>query len=74
MIIETHNEWDKLKTVVLGDAIGARFPKYDDIFDKVAEGSTWTESAQPKGPISATVIEKTVEELVNRKVNIWGFS
>jgi|TARA_B110000305_G_C19375458_1_gene606723 scyllo-inosamine-4-phosphate amidinotransferase 1 len=63
MIIETHNEWDKLNTVVLGDITGARFPKYDDVFDKVAEGSTWTESAQPKGPISATVIQKTQEEL-----------
>lgn len=63
MIIQTHNEWDKLNSVVLGDIAGARFPKYDDVFNKVAEGSKWTETAQPKGPISQTVIEETKIEL-----------
>ena len=34
MIIESHNEWDPLKKVVLGDVHGARFPKYDDVFNE----------------------------------------
>ena len=63
MIIQTHNEWDKLNTVVLGDVAGARFPKYDDVFTEVAKHSTWTESAQPMGPISQTVIQQTEEDL-----------
>ena len=63
MIVESHNEWDPLKTVVLGSVLGARFPKYDDVFTKVAKNSKWTDTPQPVGPISQEVIEETKVEL-----------
>lgn len=63
MIIESHNEWDPLKKVVLGDVHGARFPKYDDVFNEVAKHSKWTETAQPVGPISKDILDLTDHEL-----------
>lgn len=63
MIVESHNEWDPLKTVVLGSVLGARFPKYDDVFNEVAKHSKWTETSQPVGPINQDVIDLTDHEL-----------
>ena len=63
MIIQTHNEWDKLHSIVLGDVAGARFPKYDDVFTKVAKNSKWTDTPQPVGPINQQVVEETTIEL-----------
>ena len=33
MNIQSHNEWDPLKSIILGDVQKARFPKYDDVFN-----------------------------------------
>lgn len=65
MNIQSHNEWDPLKSIILGDVQKARFPKYDDVFNEVAKHSKWTETPQPKGPINQDVLDLTDHELRN---------
>ena len=48
MNIQSNNEWDPLKSIILGDVQKARFPKYDDVFNEVAKHSKWTEISNPK--------------------------
>jgi scyllo-inosamine-4-phosphate amidinotransferase 1 len=78
MIIYSRNEWDPLKTVVVGSATNANWPVDDPVFNLESAKTTWTETPVPKGPVPQWIVEKTNEELdilsdtlYNLGVEVW---
>lgn len=63
MIVNSHNEWDKLHSVVVGDATGARFPINDPIFSMQAITTTWDETPLPQGTFPSQVIMQARSDL-----------
>ena len=59
----SHNEWDQLKRVVVGDATWANWPKYDPIFAKEELKTTWKETPIPHGPVPQHIIDESNEDL-----------
>ena len=62
-MISSWNEWDSLKTVVVGDATHANWPVSDPVFSRESEKTTWHESPVPRGPVPERIIEETNEDL-----------
>jgi N-dimethylarginine dimethylaminohydrolase len=63
MKISSHNEWDKLRSVVVGSIEGANWPKADPTF-----AGNWDVTANlaiPEGPMAEVVINETIEDLNN---------
>lgn len=65
MKISSKNEYDKLESIIVGDAKGAQFPTKDDIFDYNQEVTAWKDSPLPRGMFPTHVIEETTEDLEN---------
>jgi scyllo-inosamine-4-phosphate amidinotransferase 1 len=63
MIISSYNEWDSLKSIVVGSARGANWPSDDPVFAVEAEKTSWTETPVPSGPVSDWIIEEAEAEL-----------
>ena len=63
MIINSNNEWDKLKSIVVGSARGARFPILDHVFSLQAITTTWEESPLPQGKLPEKVIRQATQDL-----------
>jgi len=63
MKISSKNEYDQLKSCVVGDATGAQFPKFDEIFDYNKEVTAWKETIMPQGPFPKHVIDEANEDL-----------
>jgi glycine amidinotransferase len=62
-MISTYNEWDPLRRVVVGRADHANWPKYDPVFAKESEKTTWTETPVPRGPVPKHIIDEANEDL-----------
>lgn len=62
-MISSHNEWDPLKRVVVGDATWANWPTKDPVFSKESEKTTWKETPVPSGPVPQWIIDETNEDL-----------
>ena len=62
-MISTRNEWDPLKSVVVGSAECANWPTEDPVFQQEAEKTTWKETPVPAGPVPDWIIEETEEDL-----------
>jgi N-dimethylarginine dimethylaminohydrolase len=62
-MISSHNEWDKLKRVVVGDTTWANWPKYDPIFAKEELKTTWKETPIPHGPVPQHIIDESNDDL-----------
>ena len=62
-MISSHNEWDQLKSIVVGDATDANWPVNDPVFAKEGEKTTWKETPVPRGPVPQRIIEETNEDL-----------
>jgi glycine amidinotransferase/scyllo-inosamine-4-phosphate amidinotransferase 1 len=62
-MISTYNEWDPLRRVVVGRADHANWPKYDPVFAKESEKTTWTETPVPRGPVPQHIIDEANEDL-----------
>jgi glycine amidinotransferase/scyllo-inosamine-4-phosphate amidinotransferase 1 len=62
-MISSHNEWDPLKQVVVGDATWANWPQHDPVFKKEESKTTWRETAVPKGAVPQHIIDETNEDL-----------
>ena len=56
--IHSSNEWDPLRSVVVGSAQGANWPR-----DLLAVETTWTETAIPQGPVPEWIINEAEREL-----------
>jgi scyllo-inosamine-4-phosphate amidinotransferase 1 len=62
-MISSHNEWDKLKKIVVGRADHANWPVHDKIFRSEEQTTLWKESPLPSGPVPDWIIEETEQDL-----------
>lgn len=65
MKISSHNEWDRLRSIVVGTAKNAHFPNYDPIYNASMEGGSWKDSPIPQGDVNWRIVEETEEDLEN---------
>ena len=63
MIINSTNEWSKLKSIVVGSATNANWPSNDPVFAEEASKTTWTETPVPSGPVPQWIIDEANEDL-----------
>lgn len=62
-MISTFNEWDPLKSVVVGSAKYANWPSNDPVFSKEAEKTTWKDTPVPRGPVPDHIVDEANEDL-----------
>lgn len=62
-MISSYNEWDSLKSIVVGDATNANWPINDPVFSKESEKTTWKETPVPSGPVPQHIIDEANEDL-----------
>jgi len=62
-MINSRNEWDPLKSVVVGSALYANWPTDDPVFKMESTKTTWTETPVPSGPVPQWIIDETEEDL-----------
>ena len=62
-MIHTHNEWDPLKKIIVGDAAHANWPRHDPVFSLESEKTTWKQTPIPVGPVPQWIIDETNEDL-----------
>jgi len=63
MIINSYNEWDPLKSIVVGSATSANWPSNDPVFSLEGEKTQWKETAVPRGPVPQWIIDEANEDL-----------
>lgn len=63
MKINSYNEWDTLKEVVVGTATMANWPVNDLVYQEQASKTSWTESAPPRGPVPQWIIDEANVDL-----------
>jgi len=63
MIISSFNEYDPLKSVLVGIATHANFPVSDKLFQLQMSQAGWTETPPPSGPVAQQIIDETNEDL-----------
>jgi glycine amidinotransferase/scyllo-inosamine-4-phosphate amidinotransferase 1 len=62
-MISTYNEWDPLKSVVVGSATGAHWPSEDPVFKLEAERTLWKETPMPTGSVPQWIVDEANEDL-----------
>ncbi len=62
-MIHSHNEWGRLREVVVGKAWGANWPDSDPVFAQEAQHTAWRESPPPSGPVPDWVVQEAEEDL-----------
>lgn len=62
-MILTFNEWDSLKSVVVGHATYANWPTNDPVFALEGEKTLWKETPVPSGPVPQWIVEEATEDL-----------
>lgn len=63
MIINSSNEWGKLRSVVVGTATGANWPSTDPVFSQEHLKTSWKETPVPSGPVPQHIIDEANEDL-----------
>ena len=63
MTISTYNEWDSLKSVVVGSAKYANWPTTDPVFARESEKTTWKETPVPSGSVPEHIVNEADEDL-----------
>jgi len=63
MKIHSYNEWDPLKSIVVGTANNANWPGYDPVFSKEMADAPWKETPAPNGPVEQWIIDEANEDL-----------
>ena len=63
MIINSSNEWGKLRSIVVGSATWANWPSNDPVFALESEKTTWKETPVPSGPVPQWIIDEANEDL-----------
>jgi len=63
MILNSNNEWDKLRSVVVGSATNANWPTNDPVFAKESEKTLWKETPVPSGPVPQSIVDEANEDL-----------
>ena len=62
-MISSFNEWDPLKSVVVGSAKYANWPTHDPVFALESEKTTWKETPVPSGPVPDHIVDEANEDL-----------
>jgi glycine amidinotransferase/scyllo-inosamine-4-phosphate amidinotransferase 1 len=62
-MISSYNEWDPLKSVVVGSAKYANWPSSDPVFAQESEKTTWKETPVPAGPVPQHIVDEADEDL-----------
>ena len=63
MKIHSYNEWDPLRSVVVGHADHANWPVNDPVFRSESERTLWKETPVPSGAVPDWIIEQANEDL-----------
>ena len=63
MKIHSFNEWDPLRSVVVGRADHANWPKKDPVFRSESERTLWKETPLPSGPVPEWIIKEANQDL-----------
>jgi len=63
MKIHSFNEWDPLKTIVVGTATNANWPGHDPVFSKEMADAPWKETPPPNGPVEQWIVDEANEDL-----------
>lgn len=63
-MISTYNEWDPLKSVVVGSARWANWPSTDPVFSQESKKTTWTQTPVPAGPVPDWIVNEAEEDLL----------
>ena len=61
--MDSRNEWDPLKAIVVGIADHANWPMTDPVFAEEARNSLWTETPAPSGPVPGFIVDQANREL-----------
>lgn len=64
-MIDTINEWDPLRSIIVGSASQANWPSTDPVFAREAEKTSWKETPVPAGPVPQWIIDETNQDLDN---------
>jgi scyllo-inosamine-4-phosphate amidinotransferase 1 len=62
-MLNSKNEWGKLKEVVVGTTTNANWPSNDPVFANEGKKTLWKESPVPSGPVPQRIIEESNEDL-----------
>ena len=62
-MINTNNEWNPLKEVILGTATNAHWPVKCSSFRNLEKTTGWTETPVPQGPVDQKIIDEANEDL-----------
>lgn len=63
MKISSHNEWDPLRSIVVGTANHANWPSNDPVFAQESNKTSWKETPVPSGPVPSWIIDQSNEDL-----------
>ena len=63
MKIHSYNEWDPLRSVVVGRATHANWPTNDPVFKLESERTLWKETPVPSGAVPDWIIKEANEDL-----------
>jgi N-dimethylarginine dimethylaminohydrolase len=62
-MINSYNEWDTLRRIVVGDASHANWPRHDPVFSAEAKHTLWKETPLPNGPVPQWIIDEANQDL-----------
>ena len=64
MKINSWNEWDHLRTIVVGTATNAHWPKNDPVFARESEKTNWKQTPVPSGAVPQWIVDEANEDLL----------
>lgn len=67
-MINSRNEWDRLREVVVGSALGAHWPDSDPVFSQEHLHTQWKETPPPSGAVPKWIIDEAEEDLYELSV------
>ena len=62
-MISSYNEWDAIKSIMIGSATGANWPSTDPVFAQESTKTTWKDTPVPSGPVPQHIIDESNEDL-----------
>jgi scyllo-inosamine-4-phosphate amidinotransferase 1 len=73
-MLNTINEWDPIKEIVVGRADFANWPSNDPVFAQESEKTTWKETPVPNGPVPNWLIDEANEDLdmLSKTLELYG--
>ena len=63
MIINSFNEWDRLREIIVGTATSANWPTNDPVFAQESLFTNYLDSPVPTGPVPQWIIDETNQDL-----------